>query len=161
MFWQKKKQEVDKASVADRAAAGIARMIVKTQMAFARLMGRRTAHFQRRSKVVFLIIVCFAFGGLSLRAIVTAFNADVGDNLRPDEVRVPKYYNKTGEENGGSKRLVNPQTIEKIKSFRRYTDSLRRSPDGRMLYDSMLRTRPGLMDSVALLEELFHAQQKQ
>lgn len=55
----------------------------------------------------------------------------------------------------GASRTSMQSSFEDILSFEREMDSLRNSENGRALYDSLLRTRPGLFDSIARMERTY------
>ncbi|WP_144371973.1 hypothetical protein [Pedobacter xixiisoli] len=44
--------------------------------------------------------------------------------------------------------------LQRIRTFRKYMDSLYSSETGRPTYDSIMEARPGLLDSVKALEKL-------
>ena len=50
---------------------------------------------------------------------------------------------------------VSEAEYSRIKKFRMYMDSLARSPSGKILYKSITRHRPGLMDSVRFIENYY------
>lgn len=52
--------------------------------------------------------------------------------------------------------LVDEDTWQKIQVFKQYMDSLRLSESKK--YDSIILSRPGLMDSIAMVEELYYSQ---
>lgn len=56
--------------------------------------------------------------------------------------------------------IVAKEEYEKIQRFRQYMDSLERSPSGKKLYNSILINRPGLLDSIILIENIYQSQIK-
>jgi hypothetical protein len=46
-------------------------------------------------------------------------------------------------------------SIDRIEAFHRRMDSLKNDPEGRILYDSLLRARPGLFDSIGRVERTY------
>ncbi len=47
---------------------------------------------------------------------------------------------------------------EKMQNFRNHMDSLAKTPSGKKMYDAILIDRPGLMDSVILIENIYQSQ---
>jgi len=47
---------------------------------------------------------------------------------------------------------ADPSSLESIRNFRSWLDSLRADTAGRRIYDSIQRQRPGLLDSLRLIE---------
>ena len=159
-MWSKKKNKpaVDN-PLHDKAAKGIAGFILKVQMGFARFMEKRTARFGRSRKIVLMGVIVLVFGGLSVRSVVTVFTSPPSANhFMPEQIRVPEY--EAAEEIPEHNESIPEDVMEKIKLFRIYMDSLNGSSSGQLVYDSILLARPGLMDSIKLLEEKFNQQQK-
>lgn len=71
---------------------------------------------------------------------------------------VPKHFNKTGDEELAPEAYVDEETWLQIKQFRNYMDSLKQK--ARNEYDSILQARPGLMDSVQMLEQIYLSQKQ-
>ena len=49
---------------------------------------------------------------------------------------------------------------KRVVAFQKYMDSLSGSASGKKVYDSIMKCRPGLLDSAKLLEKLYHNQNK-
>jgi hypothetical protein len=155
MFKRKKKPE----TVSDQAAGVIAGFLVWIQQRFAEWMGRKTSDFGRGGKITLLVMVVIVFGGLSVGLLVNVFtNPPEGSDLKPAQVRVPKY-DKKGDASVNEIAIVSLSAYIKMRAFRRYMDSLQKTAAGKSTYDSIIKARPGLMDSVLFLEELYRSQQ--
>lgn len=57
--------------------------------------------------------------------------------------------------------LISRQQYSKIVAFKSYMDSLRKNPSGKRTYDSIERLRPGLLDSVAFIENYMKSNVKE
>ncbi len=53
--------------------------------------------------------------------------------------------------------LLNAPDEKRIRQFRKYMDSLSQSKSGSVLRDSILKARPGLMDSIRRLENILYS----
>jgi hypothetical protein len=56
--------------------------------------------------------------------------------------------------------IVSKADYQGIIRFRGYMDSLTRSPAGKAAYDSIIFSRPGLLDSIRILEKIYQSQTK-
>ena len=161
LFSGKKKnsEEPKESKVQDKVAKGIAGFLLSVQNRFASFMSGRINSLSNRSKHIALAIFCLMFGGFSIYAFVGAFrDRNVGKTIKPDQVAVPKYYDRTDAE--VAEPSVSERDIMRINRFKKYIDSLSKSPTGRQVYDSILKARPGLMDSIKVIEQIYYSQSK-
>lgn len=162
LFSKKIKQveELKESKVHDKVAKGIAGFLLSVQNRFASFMSGRINNLSSRSKQICLAIFCLMFGGFSIYAFVGAFSdtGNSGRRIKPDQVSVPKYYDRTNSEI--KEPSVGERDIIRINRFKKYMDSLSKSPKGRPVYDSILKARPGLMDSIHVIEEIYYSQSK-
>ena len=70
---------------------------------------------------------------------------------------VPKHFDKTGDE-VIPEAYVDEETFYKMQGFKKYMDSLKQNKSKQ--YDSIMQARPGLMDSVQVLEEIYYSQKQ-
>lgn len=157
MIFSKKKKDaqiLNNNSGKEKAAAKIAGFILSLQKRFAVYMGKKTERLSIRSKKISLFLFCILSGGYSVLTIGEALFGlkRKHPSLTPAQVTVPKYYNKTGSDEAAP--MVTATDKMMIKRFKTYMDSLKSSPGGRPVYDSILRARPGLTDSITFFEQL-------
>lgn len=157
---RKNAKESKESKVQDRVAKGIAGFLLSMQSRFAFFMDGRINKLSNQSKQICLVVFCLVFGGFSIYAFVGAFrnSESSAKRLKPDQVAVPKYYDRTDSEINEAS--VSERDIMRINRFKKYMDSLKRSATGKQVYDSILRTRPGLMDSIQVIEQLYYSQSK-
>src|SRR5688572_24252782 len=103
MLFSKKKKRVEEpkeSEVQDKVAKGIAGFLLSVQNRFASFMSGRINILSSRSKLICLAIFCLMFGGFSIYAFVGAFSdtGNSGRRIKPDQVSVPKYYDRTNPE---------------------------------------------------------------
>jgi len=61
------------------------------------------------------------------------------------------------EEKKETTTLLTAEVYQRLQLFRKYMDSLHKN--SKWIYDSILLARPGMMDSVAILEKMYLSQQ--
>ena len=156
----KSKPESSTSKVQDKVAKSIAGFLLSVQNRFASFMSARTINLNKKAKQFYLIIFCLVFGGLSLYAFIGAFSSSerAGKSIKPDQVSVPKYYDRTSTEIKVP--TVSDKEIKRIDRFKKYMDSLNHSVKGKAKYDSILKARPGLMDSIKAIEQFYYSQSK-
>ena len=140
----------------DRLAGFLASAFVRTQREIAGAVNKRLFSLNKRGKMVFLCCVTLCFGSLSFLAIISSFDQEK-QLIKPSPIAVPKYLEGEPQRNIPP---ITPGDISRINQFKNYLDSLRRDPKGRFGYDSLLRHRPHLLDSLALIETFYHSQLK-
>jgi hypothetical protein len=95
--------------------------------------------------------------GSSLYFIVKAVQKSAPGLIRIERISVPKYYNNK-DESVHPDVIVTKREHEEMQEFQRYMDSLHKSNTGKAIYDSIMMNRPGLLDSVNMLEEIYQSQ---
>lgn len=162
MLFRRKKHKSSEEPIKEKAAKGIARFLLKLQTKFADTMNTTTKNISPKSMKLILVTFCFLGGGYSIYLIADAV-------LKPDakqpefkieQMNVPKYYDKNGDDYLQTEQYVDEETYQRMETFELYMDSLQKTTDGRRIHDSILIARPGLMDSVKKLKEIYHSQLK-
>ncbi len=162
LFRKRKKETIsgDKTSISDKVAGKIAGVGIKAQRLFADKMNRLFMNTDFKRLKLILVGFCICAGGYSLYLIINSI-------ISPDkkqkafevqQVDVPKHFNKSGDESVVAEPMVDEVTCQQIKDFRHYMDSLKQNK--KIEYDSILQARPGLMDSVQMLEQIYLSQQQ-
>lgn len=132
----------------DKAAGKIAGAGIKLQTKFAKTMNRFISNMPGRKLKLLLFAFCFISGGFS---VYLAANAIWGkDKEQPaievKPINIPRHYNKTGSEINESENYIPEELYGDIQEYKRYMDSL-----GQPI-------RPGLLDSIQILEQIYHSQ---
>lgn len=162
-LFKKKKKEVqsdDKTTLSDKVAGKIAGVGIKVQQLFAENMNRIFMKTDFKRLKLILIVFCVCAGGYSIYLIVNSvFYADRKQNtLEVQQMDIPKHFNKSGDETIMPEATIDEQTYLQIQDFRKYMDSLKLNRTNE--YDSILQARPGLMDSVQVLEQIYLSQKQ-
>lgn len=130
-------------NLSDKAATGIANGIIKMQSKFAVLMSGFAGSWKRKQQWIFLYIVCLLFGGMSVIAIVQPFKTiQQSLSLKPQSISMPKNIQK---ENKAF--LITDKEIQAVRAYKQ-------------THPNLLRERPGLYDSLGLIEQMYYSQQK-
>jgi hypothetical protein len=157
---QKDKETVAKITVSDKVAGKIAGLGIKLQQLFAEKMNRVFMNTDFKRLKIILIIFCLGAGGYSIYLIANSvISPDRKQNsFEVQQMDVPKHLDKAGDENLIPEAYVDEETWQQVRQFRNYMDSLKQKR--RNEYDSILQARPGLMDSVQMLEQIYLSQKQ-
>jgi hypothetical protein len=162
-LFKKKKKEIqsdDKTTVSDKVAGKIAGVGIKAQQLFAEKMNRIFMNTDFKRLKLLLILFCVSAGGYSIYLIVNSvFSPERKQKaLEIQQMDIPKHFNKSGDETIMPEATIDEQTYLQIQDFRKYMDSLKLNRTNE--YDSILQARPGLMDSVQVLEQIYLSQKQ-
>lgn len=141
----------------DRIARHLAAFLDTAQARWAGCMARWTAPLSKRALQFAVVLFCALSGGASLLAIRDAFLQKGPPLVKPATLTVPKYYRQPGP---ALTPLLTPGDRQHISRFRALLDSLYRSVEGRAIYDSIIRERPGLLDSLRRMEDVYYSPSK-
>ncbi|HUC79482.1 MAG TPA: hypothetical protein VMR70_01145 [Flavisolibacter sp.] len=142
--------------VSDKAARWIASKLISAQRGFADFMAARTVGLSKRSVQVGLLLFCLCFGGLSVYVLSDVFRKrfDVVNTIKPDQLAVPKHYMRADPM---PLPVITRKELAIMSQFRKYMDSLMLTPEGKQTYDSVLKVRPHLLDSIRLIESYYQS----
>jgi len=125
----------------------------------AQWLEQKTAHLSAKSWIVILFcFVVFTVGG-NIYLIVDGLN----ENSNKIERSIISRPTNTVAFDTKSTTLITSLSktqIERMARFQMYMDSLGRSPTGKLVQDSILRSRPGLLDSLVIVEKYYRSQFK-
>lgn len=150
----------DKVTASDEVAGKIAAAGIKLQQLFAERMNRIFMKTDFKRLKIILILFCICAGGYSIylvaNSILSPEKRQKGFEIQ--QMDVPRHFDKTGDENLIPEAYVDEETYQHVKQFMNYMDSLKQKR--RNEYDSILQARPGLMDSVQMLEQIYLSQKQ-
>lgn len=137
-----------------RAGAAIDRH----QRKVAQYLNCKTAKLNPKQQAAGLLLFCLLFGGSSAFTIWHSLDSPAAP-IKIQSLSAPRPA--VVLDKSVSQRLeLSEGELESIRLFRRYLDSLQLTKSGQMVYDSIARMRPGLMDSLAFVEQAYHKQLK-
>ena len=138
-----------RSAASDKAAGWIANRILKIQNKFANVLGKMSASWKTKQKLIFLYLISIVLGGLSVLAIIKPFDKKAQNNLsKPAAIRTPRLI---PDENQNQVRITDEE-IKKIHAFKQSLDSATKK--------KLLMQRPGLMDSLDIVEQIYYSQKK-
>lgn len=136
----------------DSFARRIAAILLKLQIQFALFMSKVSSAYPARTQKLGLIVLCSLFLSLSSWFIIDA----VTKKIAPKRITVTHIRFIPSIKMQEQPRIVLTQTgYRKLQQFRHYLDSLRHAQSGKLMYDSIVHARPGLLDSIAILENIY------
>ncbi len=137
------KTKSDKTTQGDRAAKSIATGILEMQNRFAGMLKRMTKKWGQKHQWIFLYSVCVVFGTLSILAIIQPFKTrEASKVIIIKSIVVPKSIYK---ENKAFR--ITRKELEQVRAYK-------------AKHPNLNKTRPGLYDSLSLIEESYYSQQK-
>jgi hypothetical protein len=130
---------------------------LRLQLKCAQWLERKTSHFSRLNWIVILFSYLILSGGCCIYLIVTSFSENITKYITVIPITKPTNSVPLKEKNIELNAIINKKEFEKITRFRKYMDSLGRSPTGKITHDSILLCRPGLLDSLTILENYYYS----
>ncbi|WP_409415811.1 hypothetical protein [Flavobacterium sp. PS2] len=118
---------------------------------------QKTSHFSRLNWIVILFSFIICTGSCSIYLIVTSFSNNSTKNITIVPITKPNNSIFLRGKSTSLKEITSKAELERIIEFRRYLDSLGRSPTGKKMYDSIVQYRPGLLDSLEILENYYNS----
>lgn len=137
------RRNINQSIIQDKAATGIANGILKSQRWFASNLERLTKKWKQKQQWIFLYLVCLLFGGLSIIAVVNAFKVSAtSKTIIPKSIAVPKniYLDNNSF-------LITENEFKQVQEYKKQ-------------HPNLLIERPGLWDSLTLIEQSYYSQKK-
>ncbi len=164
MFSLFRNKEKQKRAFDNDARDSIAKIIVvnciSLQQRWAAYMQRHSERLPGKWKVIMLSFFCLSAGGLNLLLIAKSLLSDETVSFPVTHVKAALHITKSEDIKTKAIAIVTKEEYEKIQRFRHYMDSLSKNPSGKKRYDNILIDRPGLMDSLFLIENIYQSQTK-
>lgn len=127
------------------------------QSKWADWMTKQTAKLSITNQLVVFGLFVACTGGYSAYLISMSFSDTYSNRITiiPIVKPVKTFENDAETNNQNSK--VSQSELDKIIRFRAFIDSLARSPTGKKVLDSITDKRPGLLDSLARIENYYQS----
>ncbi|TDE52682.1 hypothetical protein [Flavobacterium sp. GT3P67] len=133
---------------------------LRLQYRFAHWLERKTVTWSRKSWILILILFTILTSGSSVYVVIKSLSQSEVKAIRV--IPITKLVNSRQADSKRDllKGSISSSEFEKIVRFRRYLDSLLRSPTGQKIKDSVIQYRPGLLDSLTIVEKYYQSQFK-
>lgn len=158
-LFKRKKKILEASPLQDKMVNGIVGKVTTFQLRWASFMQRSSERFSVRAKKYVTVIVVLLASLYSLYIIASSIIQKPKKGYRIATIHIPAYTTKTGDEKLFSNNLIPEKEYNKIIRFHQYMDSLNQTTKGKKIADSILQTRPRLMDSTLQLKKLYELQQ--
>jgi hypothetical protein len=135
------KKNINQGNGQDKAATGIANGILKSQRWLANNLEGVTKKWKQKQQWFFLSGVCILFGGLSIVAIVNPFSQPTNSKaIMPKAISIPKTV-----QNNTNPYLITEKEFQQVQTYKQ------QHPD-------LIKEKPGLFDSLTLIEQSYYSQ---
>jgi len=135
------KKNINQTNIPDKAATGIANGILKSQRWFADNLDDVTKKWKQKQQWCFLFGVCLLFGGLSITAVINSFKQSANSTvIIPKAISTPK--NMPGNTNPY---MITEKEFEQVQIYKQQ-------------HPNLITERPGLFDSLTLIEQSYYSQ---
>lgn len=130
-------------------------LYLRAKLRWAAWMHLQSQRLGRRGLMVAFVVITATVGGLCILLILTGgFHLQSAPSVKPD--RIVKI--RAPDNNSSPAALPDTLLLKQIQAFKSYLQNLEASESGRKTRDSLLRARPGLMDSISMAETLLNNQ---
>ena len=155
---RKKKEATGKQEGQDRLIKAVVYACLRWQSEWALWVERKTECLSIKGKRIALVIFVLVTGGYSLFLMGRSVTKNQTLSFPITFIKRPVQMLPREAETTKANTLTSQSEYVRVHRFKRYMDSLARSPSGKQLYDNIVIHRPGLRDSLQLIESLYQAQ---
>lgn len=161
LYRNKKKQKAgEQQDLQDQFLKSILHTCLRWQSRWAEWMQRKAEKLSGKGKLMVLLIFVLLTGSYSIYLIRKSFTKNQTPSFSIISIKRPAHIQETGDEVKLTNAVISKSEYERIHRFSQYMDSLIHSFTGKVLYDSMVALRPGLMDSIQIIENIYQSQIK-
>ena len=130
----------------DKAAGKIARLIMFVQTRFAVVMNRIVSKMSRRNLKIAVVCFCLLSWGFSVYTAMAPIFFLKNEVIDTGRIRIPEYANKGNNQAGIETTTISEDVYKNIQRYKHYMDSTSQA------------IRTGLLDSIKVIEEIYHSQ---
>lgn len=111
-----------------------------------------------KGKLIQLIIFCILSGIISFYTAKRSFSGKHEISLSSSSLEKPKHILLHSKK---IKTTISEDEYLRIHNFKMYLDSIANAPSGRRTFDSIITLRPGLIESILIIENIYLSQKKE
>lgn len=112
-----------------------------------------------QTKKYMLIVFCILFGGRSVAIIINTVTNKVSA-VKLAKISKPEHANEDGQSILQPDSIITKKEYDRVMQFENYMLALKNDSVGRKQFDSIIKSRPHLLDSIALFEKMYLSQNK-
>lgn len=128
-------------------------LYLKAKVSWCEWMSRRSARLAPKVAKTLFIVITSLLAGLSLLMILSGGQVLYNKpHIRPEAIQTIRAPSAATSNDA----IGDTLTLKQIKAFHKYMDTLARSEKGRKTRDSILEARPGLLDSIRIVESMYN-----
>ena len=139
----------------DRLAETWVNRCMKLQHKASSVLQAKSEKLSLSTKRLVVIAFCLISFSSCVYLVIKSFHCNNTVTLSIAAIRVPEQVAQNENALATLSNGVSKNEFKKIKKFRAYIDSLATSNFGKRIYDSIRKYRPGLLDSLAALENIY------
>lgn len=152
---QKRKDNAEKPAIIGQ----LTEKVINIQHKAADFLNEKANSWQPERMKVLLVMFCLLFGTASLFIMGKAIlYPKTGNSIIVRTVKIPEHIGHVKSEIIVYGQFISRNEYQRLEQFRQYIDSLGITENGMKIKDSILSRRPKLMDSLALVEQLYNKQ---
>lgn len=136
----------------------ISAFIEQHQRSSAAWLSRKTEKYSRQKKIIVLTFFCAIASTYWISCVIKAFNKNE-TIFRISRISTPAYSLPEDKAIHMSQ-IITEKEYADIQKFKSHMDSLKKSDEGQVIFDSILFQRPQLMDSISIIENIYLSKQK-
>ena len=147
-----KKKASDHSEARNKVARSVAAGIVKAQQVWASWMNRQSQKCPPKIRGAIMIIFLMSMAAISISMIIRGGEKGKRVIAKAGIITIPVLT-----PSGSNKPIAGTTdaAVKRIKRYRKYLDSLAATQSGKIKLDSIIRIRPGLQDSLRMVERLY------
>ena len=148
-----------KSALTNKAALLISSTLLRTQHLFAIMMNRVFGKLGNSKSKFLLWVFCLTSGGYSVFLMLSFMSKsnEQASFLKTETVERPRYFDNAGDPIEERRALYSDYDVKRLEDFIKSVDSLKLN--NTRTYDSIIKARPGLVDSCKRLIEMINSQQ--
>lgn len=114
----------------------------------------KTSRITKRKMKLLLVLFIVLFGGASIAVIICSFTI-IHTHPSIPSITMPKYALTPAPKLKIMDSLITYHEYARINQFKHYLEQLQQDMIGSKIYDSLLRARPHLLDSIHQVDSIY------
>lgn len=148
-----------RSAVADEKSLAIVTKWKAFKQKLANKLQEKSELLSSQTKKYTLILFCVLFGGSSVAIIVHSVSTKT-HVVKIAKISKPVHVNDDRQSTLQPDSIITKQEYNRVLQFENYMLAQKNDSAGRKKFDSIIRSRPQLMDSIALFEKMYLSQTK-